>query len=103
MSEEDSNIYYTNVHQAYINAGFEIKEFGNCPLLMSENLLRKAEHKLCDLMKPIAKIDLEDCLCSADGLKNAKELIELNLKLLVPFLKKHQKHIDSLIEIAKQL
>lgn len=87
MSDVDFEIYHRNIKERRNKSGLKVENDDFCPLLVAEELQRKAERKLCDAMYPISKLNTEDVLSSANGIENYKELIKLNLGLLAPFCK----------------
>lgn len=78
-SDEDFNIYIKEMHNFYLEQGFNV-EFGTCPLLVAESLTRLAKHAFCDALAAYTKLDTDDVLCS--GVETYKEYIELNLSLM---------------------
>ena len=85
MNEADFNIYLQRCHDEAIKAGFQVPEFGYCPLLIAEDLERQAEHALVNAMFEISHLSVNDILCS--GLEKYHKFIDLSLRLLAPFVK----------------
>jgi len=85
-SDEDAKRYFDAYDKAKDEAGFEKYGRGYCPLLVEEYNLIKANRHFVDTMEPISGISFENVLCSGDFLKYYKELINLNLSLMAPFL-----------------
>lgn len=88
MNDVDFEIYHNAIKERRNKSGLKVEHDDFCPLLVAEELQRKAERKLCDEMYCISKLNTDDVLSSTDGIKNYKELIRLNLGLLAPYCKK---------------
>lgn len=86
MSDEDFQDYHAKCLALHLSKGIKVEHPDHCPLLVAEELQRKAERHLCEVMEPITKLSVDDVLCSADGIKNYNQLIDLTLRLLVPYL-----------------
>ena len=87
LEDADFEIYLEEIEEARAEAGLKVNREGNCPLLEAESLLRDAQRLLVDTMQPITKISTDDALCSKNGLENYRQLTDLILKLLAPFVK----------------
>lgn len=86
MGKGDSGHYFTELNHAYISAGFNV-EFGYCPLLVAEDMVRQGRKLLIDVMQPITKLSYEAVAFSKDCVKNIYQLAEISLKLLAPYCK----------------
>lgn len=92
MSDEDFEIYHKAIKEARDKAGLKVEHEDHCPLLVAEALQRNAERYLCDTMYPISKLSTDDVICSPGGLELYKELINLNLRLLLPYCNSNNTH-----------
>ena len=84
MSDTDFAIYLAECNQARINAGLKVESEEFCPLLVAENNLRKARHKLIDLMAPVTSIKFDMLFQSYPD--NYNKYLDLVLKLVVPMV-----------------
>jgi hypothetical protein len=67
-------------------AGLKVEKDEYCPLLVAEDLQRKAEHAMVAALQPLTGVTLELLLCSTDGLENLKKYLDLTLRLITPLL-----------------
>jgi len=88
MSEEDFNFYWNECKAERERKGLWVEQDDFCPLLVAEDLERKAKNTLLEAMRPISKID-PDNLWDMD---NRKKLIELSITLMVSYCR--EKNID---------
>lgn len=94
MSDEDAERFYPELDKAYREAGFTEIENGQCPLLIAEDLLRKAERLFMEAsIELTAKAGFTPEMVEtvitcgmSDGLKRRKEYLDLNLRYVVPFI-----------------
>lgn len=94
MSDEDAAIYYPELDKEYRKAGFTEIGPGQCPLLVAEDLLRKAERLFMEAsIELTAKAGMTEDLIEKiitcqmkDGLKNRQQYLDLSLSYVVPFL-----------------
>lgn len=77
ISDEDMKLYCKEMNSFYIQEGFKV-EFEYCPLLMAEDLTRKAKAAFVDALSNYTSISFDDLMSS--GLDIYNEYIELNLK-----------------------
>ena len=88
MDDKDAAWYFEKCAQEAAAAGFKVKP-GYCPLLIAEDLQRKAEHVLVDAMSDYLaatnggkKVTVNGLLCL--GLAKYRDFIRLTLSLLAP-------------------
>jgi hypothetical protein len=76
-------------HEERDKAGLKVDSPEQCPLLVAENLVMEAEHALIEAVQPLTDITLDHLLCSPDGkgLEHLAHYIDLNLRLLAPFVR----------------
>lgn len=88
LADEDvQNKYFEQMNVLLASNGYE--EFARtetCPLLVAKNKLCTAKNHLINVMEPISKISYDMLYDSSDFLADRKSLIDLNLKLLAPFV-----------------
>lgn len=84
LSESDLEKCTAQFDVERIKARLQVKREGNCPLLEAQSRLIAAKHRLAEVMAPITKVTLEKITAAPVRLYN--EYIELNLKLLAPFV-----------------
>ena len=87
MGDSDFKIYLTRCNEERIKAGLKVENEEYCPLLVAEELQRKAERVFIDVMEPITHLSADRVLCSQNGLDNYHKLIDLSLRLLTPYVK----------------
>lgn len=83
MGDDDFQHYLKRCNEEREKAGLKVERPEYCPLLVAEELLRKARRVLVEVMEPITHI-------RADDLWNPKDrdrLVELTLRLLAPYVK----------------
>jgi len=56
LKDDDSNVYFSRLHQEYINNGFDVQEIGNCPLLKAEWMLTQTENLIIDCAEYVTEI-----------------------------------------------
>ena len=56
LEDKDAAIYYEELHKEHLKHGFKVKK-DYCPLLIAQNMERKARDILFDLLQPITGID----------------------------------------------
>lgn len=79
--------YHRRCNEERIAAKLHVDDPEYCPLLVSKNLLCKAQRVLADVMEPVSGISFDKVFRSPDALKNYDQLIDLNLRLLAPYCK----------------
>ena len=84
LNDEDAKKYFSLLDEEVKKAGFNVKT-GYCPLLIAEDMERKAKRLLIDTMEPITGFNTDKILCT--GLDNYKKMVELTLALLAPYCK----------------
>lgn len=84
LSESDLELCVAQFDAERIKAKLKVRRQGNCPLLEAQSRLIDAKHRLVEVMTPITKVTLEKITTAPVRLYN--EYIELNLKLLAPFV-----------------
>ena len=77
--DDDFNKYLTLMHSFYIAKGFKLPEFGYCPLLIAEDLTRKAKHVLIDVCEPFTGIAHENLF--TDFPNNYNHYVDITLRL----------------------
>ncbi len=87
LNETDFQVYLYECNEQRKAAGLHVDDIQYCPLLVAENLLRQAQRLLADTMEPVTNITADQVLCSKNALENYKKYIDLNLRLLAPFVK----------------
>lgn len=87
ISDKDFGDYHAKCYALNTQKGLKVENPDYCPLLVAEEVERKANRHLCETMEPITKLSVDDVLCSREGLENYHKLIDLSLRLLVPFVK----------------
>ena len=85
MSEEDFTVYDARCKAERDKAGLQQENSEQCPLLVAESLLMKAEHSLIEAMRGPAKVTAH-ALISAGGDKY-RCFVDLSLRLLAPYCK----------------
>jgi hypothetical protein len=86
MNNTDFKIYLNRCNEERIKAGLKVKNDEYCPLLVAEDLQRQAERVFVETMEPITHLTADKVLCSKDGLANYKQLIDISLRLLAPYV-----------------
>lgn len=87
ISDEDAELYCETYSSVLSKNGYEeFAKDGRCPLLVAKHALTLAENHLINVMEPISKISYDMLYDSSDFLADRKSLIDLNLKLLAPFV-----------------
>jgi len=87
ISDEDFEIYQKEVHEIYLNEGYNVN-FGYCPVLIAYNQMNDAERNLCDAVEKYTGISHFQLVCS--GLDKVREYIELNLEFFAPLVSKKE-------------
>lgn len=86
MSDEDFLIYLERINEERKKADLNVENDEQCPLLVAEDLERKAKRMFCDAMAVITKLNTDTALCSKNGLENYEKLVDLSLRLMIPFV-----------------
>jgi hypothetical protein len=84
MNNTDFQIYLKRCNEERIKAKLHVKSEEYCPLLVAEDLQRQAERAFIDIMEPVTHLTADKVLCT--GLDNYKQLIDLSLRLLAPYV-----------------
>lgn len=82
---EDSQMYFSLCAKALEMMGCTLPN-GNCPALVAEDLLRKAQHEMVDeagRMLGQPQFNVNNILCQAHGLDKLKTAIDLCIKMVV--------------------
>jgi hypothetical protein len=87
LNDTDSAVYFRRLDEEKEKAGFHGLESGYCPLLIAEDLVRKAEHALVDLMEPLTGISHQAIFCAPNALENYRKYLKLTLGLFAPLIK----------------
>lgn len=82
LSEEDFNTYLSDCQVEQQKANLKTENKDQCPLLVAEEVERKARRAFVDAMQPISGMSTDDVLCSANGVKNLEKLADLNMRLV---------------------
>lgn len=83
LSDDDFKLYLAECNDARIKAGLKVDNPEHCPLLVAKHLRIIAENTLIDTMKPVTGIKTDQVYM----LEHRKQLVDLTLKLLAPFVK----------------
>lgn len=75
-------------------AGLTVEDPAFCPLLVAEHNVTKAQHNLIEIMQPLTNISHEMLFRNGDGCKTYYKYIDLNLRLLAPFVR----NADTIME-----
>lgn len=106
---EKAKLYFNALHNAYIEAGAKgLKEVGYCPILIAENLLRKANRlfseKCFNYIKETTNtmngIEFEDLLCDLD---DYKEFTQIQKQYYSQFLQIRKFQRDLKVKQPKQI
>jgi hypothetical protein len=84
LDDENSAKYFALCASARTAVGLTVARPGNCPLLEAESALVQAQHLLLKEMESASPLTLELALSST--MENYRKAVELNLKLLSPFV-----------------
>jgi len=87
MEDKDFQTYLKRCNEERIKARLHVDNEEFCPLLVAEDLQRRAERVFIEAMIPITHLTPERVLCSENGLANYDKLIDLSLRLLAPYVK----------------
>lgn len=87
LNEADFKAYLYECNEQRKAAGLHVDNIQHCPLLVAEDLLRQAQRLLADTMESVTGITAHQIFCSKNALENYKKYIDLNLRLLAPFVK----------------
>jgi len=85
LKDADFKVYNAECLAERDRLGLKVDKPEFCPLLVAEDLQRKAEHWLVEAMKPVTGLDLDRLLCA--GVEELKKYIDLALRLLAPFVR----------------
>jgi len=89
MSDDDFTHYASRCNEERIKVNLHVDDPGFCPLLVAEDLQRKAENSLIKTMQPITHVDLDDCFRQKNGLETRQKLIDLILKLICAYCREN--------------
>ena len=84
LDDENSAKYFALCAAARTAVGLSVERPGNCPLLEAESALVKAQHLLLQEMESASPLTLK--LVLAGSMEDYRKAIELNLRLLSPFV-----------------
>lgn len=84
MSDEQFNLYVKRCNEERIKAGLKVECEGYCPLLVAEELERKAKRALIKALNPITGVDVDGLLCL--GMDNYHKYVDLSLRLMASFV-----------------
>ena len=84
LTEDDFALYMKECAVAMDKAGLTVDNPEHCPLLIAQDLQRTAENVLIETMEPITGLKAKDIY----KLEHRAKLLDLTLKLLVPFVDK---------------
>lgn len=87
ISDEDFKIYEKEMHEFYLNEGFNVK-YGYCPLLMAENIERDAIKAMIDVFEPYTGISHFGLLCA--GLDKFNYFVNITLRFFAPYVDKEK-------------
>jgi len=87
ISDADFAHYHTECHHLHNQSGLTVDHPEQCPLLVAESLLRKAHDALVKAMEPITKITKDMIFQAPNAMENWNKYIDLNMRLLAPYLK----------------
>lgn len=85
MEQADFAAYDERCNAERIAAGLVVEHESYCPLLMAENLTIQAKHALCDAMAGVTNILAKKA--ATLKLDDYRKFVDLNLRLLAPFVK----------------
>lgn len=89
LNDNDFQEYQNEMHTFYLQQGLNVS-FDYCPLLIAEDNETKAEHALIKALEPYTGIAKNDIFTTPKALKIYYKYIDLNLKLLAPFINKEK-------------
>jgi len=92
MSESDFQSYHAKCNEARRTANLKVENDDQCPLLVAENLLRKAKIALCNAMEPVTNITYDKVSSTMDSYNRYFELV---LRLLGPYVSEPSDLIKS--------
>jgi hypothetical protein len=87
LEENDFLQYLELCNEARIAAGLHIEKPGQCPLLVAQDLERRATRNLFDVFEQTNKFSYSDILKSRDCIENIKRATSLMLSLMAPFVR----------------
>lgn len=90
LGDADFQTYSKRCDEERRKAGLHVADPKFCPLLVAEELKRKAERVLIETMQPITGISVDAVLRGPKGLEHYRRFVELTLKLLGPYVKRQQ-------------
>ena len=93
LPESVFSVYLKRCNEERIAAKLHVDSEEYCPLLVAENLLRKSQRLLVDLMEPVSGISFDQIFRCSDALANYDQLVDLNLRLLAPYCKNKLKEV----------
>lgn len=86
ISEADFAHYHTECRQLHNQNGLTVEDPEQCPLLVAESMERKAKDTLAEVMQPITNLTKDMIFQSSNAMENWNKYIDLNMKLLAPYL-----------------
>jgi len=85
MEKLDFALYVERCNEERIAAGLIVETEAHCPLLVAQDMTRKAKYALCEAMASVSKISAD----AAVSLKPADydKIVDLSLRMLAPFVR----------------
>jgi len=83
LNDNDFKVYLDETNEEREKVGLKVDNPEHCPLLVAEHMQIQAEHLLIDSMEPVTKLKAEDIY----NLDHYKRMVDITLRLLVPFVK----------------
>jgi hypothetical protein len=77
-------------------AGLKVENPEFCPLLVAEDMERKANRNLLEQAEYITHLSPDDVLCSVKGLENYNKLVDLTLRFMAGYCKDHRIELNAL-------
>lgn len=87
LSDNDFKIYWADCLIEQQKAKLITDSPEQCPLLVAQNLVTKAEHHFIEVMANFTKISLDMATYNLD---NYKKIVDLNSKLIAPYVSKEK-------------
>jgi len=82
LSDQDFDCYLLQVRVEQEKAGLKTESPEHCPLLVAEEVERKACREFLESMSPITQMSFDDVICARNGLELVRKLEDLCLGLL---------------------
>lgn len=95
LEENDFLTYLDLCNKARMQAGLVIEKEGQCPLLVAQDLERRATRHLFDVFEQINKFSYSDILQSRDCIENIIRATSLMLTLMAPFVRSADKILQG--------